>query len=52
MPVNTATRLNYKEQFFKGFLRLFPHITQSMLLVLLQGCFERADIQFKRNNVV
>ena len=25
---------------------------QSVLLVLLQGCFKEADIQFKRSNVL
>ena len=32
--------------------RLFSHITQRVLLVLLQGCFKKDGIQFKRNNVL
>ena len=27
----------------------FSHIEQSMLLVLLQGCFKKIDVQFKRS---
>ena len=40
------------ENSFSKVSRLFPHITQIVLLVLLQGCFKKADIQFKRNNVL
>ena len=31
---------------------LFSHITQSVLLILLQGCFRKAGIQFKWYNVL
>ena len=31
---------------------LFPHIAQSVLFVLLQGYFKKADVQFKRNNLL
>ena len=37
---------------FEKVSRLFPHIAQSMLLVLLQGCFKNDAIQFKRNKVL
>ena len=33
-------------------LRLFSHIAQNVLLVLLQDCYEKAGIQFQRNNVL
>ena len=32
--------------------RLFSNTAQSVLLLLAQGCFKKADIQFKRNNVL
>ena len=34
------------------FQRFFSHIMQSLLLVLLQGCFKKPGIQFKRKNML
>ena len=39
------------ENSFSKVSRLFSHIVQNVLLVLLLGCFKKTDIQFKRNNV-
>ena len=41
---------SYKTVFSK--VLVFPHFIQSVLLVLLQGCFKKADIQFKHNDVL
>ena len=51
MTVNTATWLNLGEQFFKGFKIIFQYYTEHAF-VLLQGCFKKAGIQFKRNNML
>ena len=51
MTVNTATWLNLREQFFKGFKIIFQYYTERAF-VLLQGCFKKAGIQFKRNNML
>ena len=40
-----------QKQFLKSF-KIISHITQSMLLVLLQGCFKKTGIPFKGNNVL
>ena len=40
------------ENNFSKVSRLFSHIVQSVLLVLLQGFFKKAGIQFKCNNVL
>ena len=40
------------ENSFSKVSRLFSHITQSVLLVLLQGCFKKVGIQFEHNNNV
>ena len=40
------------ENSFSKVSKLFPHITQNVLLVILQGCFKKAGIQFKCNNVL
>ena len=40
------------ENSFSKVSRLLSHIAQSVLLLLLQGCFKKAGIQFKRNNVL
>ena len=37
---------------FSKVLRLFSHITQSVLLVLIQGNFKKGGIQFKGNNIL
>ena len=31
---------------------LFSHILQSVFLLLLQSCFKKAGIQFRRNNML
>ena len=38
-----------EENSFSKCSRLFSHIMQSILLVLLEGCFKKAGIPFKRN---
>ena len=40
------------ENSFSKISRLFSHIAQSVLLLLLQGFFKKAEIQFKSNNVL
>ena len=40
------------ENNFSKVSRLFSQIVQSVLLVLLQGRFKKADIQFKPSNVL
>ena len=40
------------ENSFSKVSRLFSHTTQSVLLILLQGWFKKAGIEFKRNNVL
>ena len=50
MIVNTVTDQITECSFSK--VSKFSHIAQSMLLALLQGCFKKADIQFKCNNVL
>ena len=40
------------ENIFFKVSRLCSRIMQSVLLVLLQGCFKKVGIQFKRNNVL
>ena len=40
------------ENNFSKVSRLFSHIVQSVLPVLLQGFFKKAGIQFKCNNVL
>ena len=40
------------ENSFSKVSRLFSHIAQSVVLVSLQGCFEKVDLQFKRYNVL
>ena len=40
------------ENNFSKVSRLFSHIVRSVLLVLLQGLFKKAGIQFKCNNVL
>ena len=47
--LNTTTWLNHRKQFFKV-SRLFSHIMQSVLLVLLLY-FKKAGIQFKHNGL-
>ena len=49
--VNTATCDCITWNSFSKFL-LFFHIAQRVLLLLHQGCFEKVDIHFKRNNVL
>ena len=48
---NAAIRLNHRTTFSKV-SRLFSHIMQRVLLLLLQGCFKKARTQFKCNNVI
>ena len=43
--------MNQRKRFFKGF-KIFSPTEQSVPLVLLQGRFEKADIQFKCNHVL
>ena len=47
---NKETKLFF--QTLPIFITIFSHITQSIILVLLQGCFKKASIQFKCNNVL
>ena len=46
-----VSRNDVKNSFSKISI-LFSHIAQSVLLVSLRGCFKKADIQFKRTNVL
>ena len=40
------------EHSFSKVFRLFSHVTHIVLLVLLQDCFKKVGIQFKRNTVL
>ena len=44
---NTATWLNHRKQFFKGFTIIFLYCAKHASCI--QGCFKKVDIQFKCN---
>ena len=48
MTVNTATWLNHRKQFFKGFKIVFPYC----FLYYFRAALIKADIQFRRNNML